>query len=202
MAATALMGTSADARPGHGVRGRGPAGHSVHAGHRGTAPRVHRRVGVRRTGVHRTGVHRVGVHRVGVRRPITARRRVIVKHRSFVRRAGHFKRFGKNYHLRHGKRFRFGWYFKGFWHRHWTRCVWNPRYRTYCYWCPCTLQWYYWCQPQGCYYPVTYCPTGTYNYDYSGPAADDAAATAGPNAAGPVDDPNANGPGSDSDSDE
>ena len=127
-----------------------------------------------------------------------ARRHVIVKHRAFVRHAGHFKKYGKNYHLRYGKRFRFGWYFRGFGHRHWTRCVWIPRYRTYCYWCPCTLQYYYWCQPRNCYYPVTYCPTGSYNYDYSGapavdPAADPAAANVDPNVAGSADDSNADG---------
>jgi hypothetical protein len=25
--------------------------------------------------------------------------------------------------------------------------------------------WYYWCPPDDCYYPVDYCPYGTYSWD-------------------------------------
>jgi hypothetical protein len=25
--------------------------------------------------------------------------------------------------------------------------------------------WNYWCAPCGCYFPVDYCPTGSYEYD-------------------------------------
>jgi hypothetical protein len=184
LAASVMLGSSADARPEHGVATRHSAGRSVQrsrAIHRGSAPRFNHRVGVRRTafqphGVRRPGVHPPGIHRPGVRRPgihrpgIHRPQRVVVKHRPFVRPASYVKRYGKNYHLRYGKRFRHGWYYPGFRHRHWTRCVWIPRYRTYCYWDPSTTQYYYWCQPKNCYYPVTYCPTGSYNYEYSGPA--------------------------------
>jgi hypothetical protein len=232
MATSLVLGSSADARPGHGVAARRSAGSFAqrsHTIHRGTAPRFNHRIGVQRTGfhqpgirrpgtrrpgthrpgthrpgthrpgTHRPGTHRPGTHRPGTHRPGThrpgshrpgthrphwpgsrrvarghlriPRRHVIVKHRRFVRTAGYLKRFGNRYHLRFGKRFRFGWYYPGFWHRHWSRCVWIPRYRAYCYWDAGTTQYYYWCQPRNCYYPVTYCPTGRYDYEYSGPAA-------------------------------
>jgi hypothetical protein len=192
LATSVALGSSADAAPGRRVAGRHSTGRAVHRSHsfrRSSPVRFHHRVGVRRTairhrgvrhpvirhpGIRRPGIRRPGIRRPGIRRPGIRRpgiRRVVVRHRAFVRPAGYIKRFSKRYHWRHGKRFRFGWYYPGFWHRQWTRCVWIPRYRTYCYWDPYTTQYYYWCQPRNCYYPVTYCPTGSYNYEYSGPSA-------------------------------
>src|SRR5206468_4376985 len=44
----------------------------------------------------------------------------------------------------------------------WSNCCWNSSYGCNTYWCPTTCCNYYYCQPDCCYYPVTYCPYGTY----------------------------------------
>ncbi len=68
-----------------------------------------------------------------------------------------------NYHHTHGSRFSHGTYYRGRSHYHWSCQHWDMRYRCYCYWDPCCRHWYYWCQPMQCYYPVSYCPTGSYD---------------------------------------
>jgi hypothetical protein len=70
----------------------------------------------------------------------------------------------QNYHQTHGVSFKYGYYYKGKGHHHWSQSYWSPRYGCTIYWCPATSCWYYWCQPYDCYYPVSYCPTGTYAY--------------------------------------
>jgi hypothetical protein len=70
----------------------------------------------------------------------------------------------KDYHLTHGVSFKYGYYYKGKEHHHWSSNCWSERYGCTIYWCPCTCCWYYWCQPYDCYYPVSYCPTGQYAY--------------------------------------
>jgi hypothetical protein len=70
---------------------------------------------------------------------------------------------GSSFRMTHGTRFSHGYYFRsrqGYWgQRHW-----NSTYRCYCYTCPYTNCEYYYCRPYQCYYPVGYCPTGSYNY--------------------------------------
>ena len=68
-----------------------------------------------------------------------------------------------NYNLTHGVRFAQGTYYRGRDHRHWSYQRWDPRYRCYLYFDPCVRSWYYWNQPMACYYPVSYCPTGSYS---------------------------------------
>lgn len=68
----------------------------------------------------------------------------------------------KDYHLHHGRKFQHGYYYKGQHHRHWTQSCWLPKYGCHCHWCPCTCVWYYWCVPDECYYPIDYCPYGSY----------------------------------------
>jgi hypothetical protein len=55
-------------------------------------------------------------------------------------------------------------FFKGRGHDHWTHRSFDQRRG-------CTLYYdsgdgcsYYWCEPDDCYYPVDYCPYGTYSW--------------------------------------
>ena len=68
----------------------------------------------------------------------------------------------KDYNLKFGKKYDFGWCYKGKYHDHWTCCCWLDECGCTCYWCPCTLVWYYYCVPDDCWYPVTYYPYGVY----------------------------------------
>jgi hypothetical protein len=77
----------------------------------------------------------------------------------------HKSTYDKDYHKKFGTSFKYGYFYKGKSHRHWTSCYWSKSYGCTIYWCPCTCEWYYWCQPYDCYYPVSYCPTGCYSYD-------------------------------------
>jgi hypothetical protein len=72
------------------------------------------------------------------------------------------KNTSKTYHLTHGEKHDFGWCFKGYNHDHWTCRCWSDRCGCYCNWCPCTCCWFYFCVPDGCWYPVSYCPYGCY----------------------------------------
>jgi hypothetical protein len=56
------------------------------------------------------------------------------------------KRGPRHYHRRHGKRFRYGYYYSGRHHRHWTHRWYSNRYRRY----------FYWCASRTAYYPVSY----------------------------------------------
>jgi hypothetical protein len=69
-----------------------------------------------------------------------------------------------NYALTHGIQFSQGILYAGKLQTHWTSSCWSPRYGCVIYFDPFCNCWYYWCQPFGCYYPVTYCPTGIYAY--------------------------------------
>jgi hypothetical protein len=84
--------------------------------------------------------------------------------RHYDTRRGDFKDYYKDYHLTHGVSFKYGYFFKGKEHYHWSYSCWSERYGCNIYWCPCTCCYYYWCQPYDCYYPVSYCPTGKYAY--------------------------------------
>jgi hypothetical protein len=80
--------------------------------------------------------------------------------RRVVRR--HDRRDFRNYHVTHGVKSRFGWYFyKGRRHHHWSHRYWSRRYRCYCYYCPSTLGWYYWSEPSTSYFPVSYATVAT-----------------------------------------
>jgi len=72
------------------------------------------------------------------------------------------KNFDKNYHLRCGTKFDYGYCYHGFNHCHWSYCCFDRYLGCYTYWCPCTCSYYYYCQPYECFYPVTYCPCQTY----------------------------------------
>jgi hypothetical protein len=71
----------------------------------------------------------------------------------------------RGYHLKYGVRFKYGYYYKGRIHRHWTKRYWNADYGCYVYYCPETSCYYYWCAPDDCYYPVTYTPYNTHQFD-------------------------------------
>ena len=75
--------------------------------------------------------------------------------------------FDRNYHLTHGTRFDHGYFYRGRDHFQWSYRTWNSRYGCFTYWDPCTSCNYYWCQPYNCFYPVTYCPCGTYCWQSS-----------------------------------
>jgi hypothetical protein len=59
----------------------------------------------------------------------------------------------------------------------WTHRFWHPHHRCWCWRCPVTSCDYYWCGPYNAYFPITYCPTGSYDYplpDDLGPIEDEA----------------------------
>jgi hypothetical protein len=70
----------------------------------------------------------------------------------------------RGFYSNYAKRFSHGHWFR---HRHssWGARCWHARYRCWCRWCPVTCCSYYWCGPYNCYFPVTYCPTGSYDYE-------------------------------------
>ncbi len=74
---------------------------------------------------------------------------------------GDFGKF-KDYHLTHATKFDKGYCYKGKWHDHWQCTCWRPDYGCNLYFCPSVRVWYYWCEPDDCYYPVDYCPYGTF----------------------------------------
>jgi hypothetical protein len=59
-------------------------------------------------------------------------------------------------------KFKYGYYYKGKGHCHWTCSCWDVRYGCIVYYCPVTCVWYYFCDLDDCYYPVEYCPYGVY----------------------------------------
>jgi hypothetical protein len=63
-----------------------------------------------------------------------------------------------NYHVKFGTSFKFGNFYRGREHFHWTKWYWNPTYRCYFYWCPSTCCYYYWSEPSCCYFPISYIP--------------------------------------------
>lgn len=72
----------------------------------------------------------------------------------------HFKQIGIVKH-------KWGYGYKGFAWNHWAKHQWSVKHNTYCYFNPHVGGWYYWCQPDGCWYPITYCPYGVYNWEDS-----------------------------------
>jgi hypothetical protein len=68
----------------------------------------------------------------------------------------------KDYHLKCGTKHACGICYKTYTHNHWAHCCYLPACGCECYYCPCTLVYYYWCVPDGCWYPISYCPYGTY----------------------------------------
>lgn len=65
-----------------------------------------------------------------------------------------------NYHLRFGNRFRFGFFYAGPAHYHWTYSYFDNRYGTVLYYDPYAASYFYWCAPHNRYYPVSYAPLG------------------------------------------
>ena len=75
---------------------------------------------------------------------------------------GPYAHHAPQYHVRYGTRFAYGFYYQGYHHTHWSRVYVHPVYGCRVYYDPYTLREYYWCAPALCYYPITYCPYGTY----------------------------------------
>jgi hypothetical protein len=82
-----------------------------------------------------------------------------------------------NYHLKYGTSFKYGHFYSGRYHYHWTKYFWNPTYRCYFYWCPSTCCYYYWSEPSCCYFPASYAPYSTPTV-FPTPTANAAAAAA------------------------
>ncbi len=51
---------------------------------------------------------------------------------------------------------------------HWGKKTFDKRYGCKLYFDADSGDWYYWCSPDDCYYPVEYCPYGTYSWDDQG----------------------------------
>jgi hypothetical protein len=71
-------------------------------------------------------------------------------------RFGNTRNFDRNYGRTHGRSFRYGTYYQGRNHYHWSHYCWWARYGCYAYWCPSTNCYYYWSETASCYYPVSY----------------------------------------------
>jgi hypothetical protein len=69
-----------------------------------------------------------------------------------------------NYNVKYGTKFSYGYYYPGRYHNHWSNYCWSGSYGCNLYYDPCCSNWYYWCTPASCYYPVSYCPYGTYSW--------------------------------------
>jgi hypothetical protein len=67
----------------------------------------------------------------------------------------------RSYHETYGTKFKYGYYYKGYDHHHWTYSYWWSKYGCYTYWCPSTSCWYYWYPREERYYPVSYISTAT-----------------------------------------
>jgi hypothetical protein len=65
---------------------------------------------------------------------------------------------------RHDMRFSGGKFYAGREHNHWKSCYFEERSGCYLYLDPSTRDYYYWCERDDCFYPVSYCPYGTYNF--------------------------------------
>lgn len=61
-----------------------------------------------------------------------------------------------SYLLKHGKSFKYGYYFPGKFHRHWAHYIWSAKHGCYLFWCPLSHAYYYWSAAAGGYYPVSY----------------------------------------------
>ena len=68
----------------------------------------------------------------------------------------------KNYHQLYGTQFKYGTYYPGIQHNHWSQVYFSPFYGCNVFVCPYTMVKYYWCPPANCYYPISYVPFGTY----------------------------------------
>lgn len=62
----------------------------------------------------------------------------------------------KEYFKTHGVNFKFGCYYPGRHHCHWSHFCWSSKYNCNCYWCPSSSCYYYWYEPGCCYYPLSY----------------------------------------------
>jgi len=47
----------------------------------------------------------------------------------------------------------------------WARSSYNAGYGCNLYYDADEATWYYWCSPDNCYYPVSYCPYGSYTFE-------------------------------------
>jgi hypothetical protein len=68
------------------------------------------------------------------------------------------------YYVTYATPFKFGYFYPGFNHNHWQSRTWSDRYRCFMYFDPGLNCSFYWCGPDNCFYPVTYCPYGRYNF--------------------------------------
>jgi hypothetical protein len=61
-----------------------------------------------------------------------------------------------NYHLTYGTSFRYGYFYTGRHHHHWSYRVWDGRFGRYHYWDPSVGCYYWWCEADNCFYPIRY----------------------------------------------
>jgi hypothetical protein len=76
-----------------------------------------------------------------------------------------FYRKFADYHRTHGREEKWGWYYPGREHHHWSHIAYFPAYCTYLYYEPFLRKYYYWNRPHNAYYPVDYAPDGIYSWD-------------------------------------
>jgi hypothetical protein len=77
----------------------------------------------------------------------------------------------KNYFSANAKKFANGYYYGGRNHHHWGSSRFDARYGCELYWDDGLSGWFYYCCRDDRYYPVDYCPYGTYTCDDTTDAA-------------------------------
>jgi len=77
-------------------------------------------------------------------------------HRPGVKRMEHRgHHHAHNYHLRHGHKFEFGYFYKGRHHHHWSHSRWHHRLHCQVYFDGGLRCWYFYCPRTNCYYPLS-----------------------------------------------
>jgi hypothetical protein len=59
----------------------------------------------------------------------------------------------RRYAATYGVKFRYGYYYKGIGHRHWSQRYYSAAWRSWFFFCPATRVWYYWCAARASYLP-------------------------------------------------
>ena len=65
----------------------------------------------------------------------------------------------KDYNLKYGTKFGYGFLYKGRYHKHWSCRYWCGTYGCWYYYDPCCRCYYYWYGADSCWYPVSYIST-------------------------------------------
>ena len=82
-------------------------------------------------------------------------------HRHVHHRHHHNQHHQSFRHHNHGYKFNYVNHYRSL-HHNWSYSNYSPKYGCTIYHCPTTHADYYWSAAYSCYFPVSYCPTGSY----------------------------------------